>query len=64
MSNKRSYWEVATDLIIPIGAMLVFFFSLGSIFFFDGGLHLSSAPKPHLMKAYRKDSAAAVPRAQ
>ena len=41
------------DLIIPIGALLVICFSVGSIFF-DGTNHFSSGPPSHLLKAYRK----------
>jgi len=48
------------DLIVPIGAILVICFSIGSIFY-DGTSHFSSPPSLHVLKAYRKDVSVAVP---
>src|SRR4029079_5670590 len=59
MRQKPTLSESLLDLLVPIGAVLVFCFSLGSIFFHEGGLHLSRPPPPHVLKAYRKDAAAA-----
>jgi hypothetical protein len=47
------------DLFIPVEAVLVLCFSLGSILSHNGGLHLSAPPPPHVMKAYRKDGSMA-----
>src|SRR5262245_602924 len=57
MSKTRHLWRTLTDLIIPIGAVLVLLYSLGSIFVHDGKLQFASTrpPPPHLIKAYRRD---------
>ena len=47
------------DLIIPIGAVVVICFSLGSIFF-DGRSHFGTGPPEHVLKAYRKDASAVI----
>jgi len=48
------------DLIIPIGAVVVICFSLGSVFF-DGESHFAAPPPAHVLKAYRKDVSAVIP---
>jgi len=41
-------------VLIPVGAVLTICFSIGS----DGAARFSSHPPQHVMKAYRKDTAA------
>ena len=48
----RGAW-LGLDLIIPIGALLVICFSVGSIFF-DGTNHFSSGPPSHVLEAYQR----------
>jgi hypothetical protein len=52
--------DTLIDLLIPVGAVLVICFSIGSIFY-DGTSHFSKPPPPHVMKAYRKDVSVVVP---
>jgi hypothetical protein len=59
-SPRKNNVERVVDLVVPIGAILVIFFSIGSIFYGDGQRH-PSPPSPHLMKAYRTDPPAAQP---
>jgi hypothetical protein len=59
MPPEPNLSAILLDLLIPVGAVLVLCFSLGSILFHNGGLHLSAPPPPHVMKAYRKDGSMA-----
>jgi hypothetical protein len=44
-------------VLIPFGAVLTICFSIVSVFY-DGAAQFSSHPPQHVMKAYRKDTAA------
>ncbi len=48
------------DLVIPVGAILVICFSVGSVFL-DGTNHFSAGPPSQVFKAYRKDASTVVP---
>jgi hypothetical protein len=52
--------ERVVDLVVPIGAVLVICFSIGSIFY-GSGPHLTASAPPHIVKAYRKDVSPAQP---
>ena len=56
--DQKQSW-ISLDLIIPVGALLVICFSLGSVFL-DGTNHFASSPPSEVLKAYRKDASAIV----
>jgi hypothetical protein len=47
MSKKRDRWDVWVDLIVPIGAALVFLFSISTIFFDRHADVAAHAPASH-----------------
>jgi hypothetical protein len=48
MSRKRDRWDFWVDLIVPIGAALVFLFSMSTIFFDrHHSYEAAHAPAPH-----------------
>jgi hypothetical protein len=52
MSNKHTRLEFLLDLIIPVGAVLVIYFALGSLFY-DGHFRVPSNRSHEVMKAYK-----------
>jgi hypothetical protein len=58
--RRTTHWETLVDLIIPIGAVLLICFSLGSIWF-DGGFHVSARAPHQGAKASRTGAMADIP---
>jgi hypothetical protein len=53
MAPRRTHLDSLLDLIVPVGAVLLICFSLGSIWF-NGGFHVSAGAPHHVLKtAYR-----------
>ena len=52
MSNRRSRLESVLDLIIPVGAVLVICFALGSLFY-DGHFRIASNRSHEVIKAFK-----------
>ena len=51
MSRERDRWDFWVDLIVPIGAALVFLFSMSTIFFDRHHVgEAAHAPAPHNQK--------------
>ena len=60
MSNKPTRIEFWLDLIIPVGAVLVICFALGS-FFYDGHFRVSNNRSHEVIKAYIRSAEALLP---
>jgi hypothetical protein len=61
MARQRKRLETQLDLIIPVGAVLLIGFSLGSIWF-SGGFQVSARAPHHVLKtAYRAAPTADIP---
>ena len=52
MSNQRTRLEFWLDLIVPVGAVLVICFALGSLFY-DGSFRIASNRSHEVIKAYK-----------
>ena len=52
MSNRRTRQEMLLDLIVPVGAVLVICFALGSLFY-DGHFRYASNRSHEVIKAYK-----------
>ena len=60
MSSKHTPLEFLFDLLIPVGAVLVICFALGSLFY-DGHVRFSGNRSHEVLKAYRESAEARVP---
>jgi hypothetical protein len=60
MSNKRTRLEFWLDLIIPVAAVFVICFSLGSLFY-DGHFRIGSTRSHEVIKAYIRSAEALQP---
>jgi hypothetical protein len=60
VSSKHTPLEFLLDLIIPVGAVLVICFALGSLFY-DGHVRFSSNRSHDVLKAYRESAEAHLP---
>jgi hypothetical protein len=60
MSKKRTRLEFWLDLIIPVGAVFVLCFSLGSLYY-DGHFRISSKRSHEVIKAYIRSAEAPLP---
>ena len=52
MSNKGALLKFLLDLIIPVGAILVICFAIGSIFY-DGHFRTAGSRSHEVIKAYK-----------
>ena len=60
MSNRRTRLEFWLDLIVPVGAVLVICFALGSLFY-DGHFRIAGNRSHEVLKAYRQNAEAILP---
>jgi hypothetical protein len=60
VSMRRTRLEFLLELIIPVGAILVISFALGSLFY-DGHFRIGSNRSHEVIKAYRQSAEARLP---